>query len=94
MVVISANIDDFNFILMGLASIDNNPKLHPPLLTIPEYKALNKILTEIVVHTKGMDQKGLILFMNEVSVYEKIVAELKKAPSIKLTGTIADDQFH
>jgi hypothetical protein len=94
LVVTRSNIDDFNFILMGLAAVDNNPKLDPPLITIPEYKALHKILTEIAVHTEGMDQKGLIRFMNKVSVYEKIVAELKKARTIKLTGTIAEDELH
>ena len=93
LVVTSSNIDDFNFILMGLAAVDNNPKLDPPLMTIPEYNAFNKILTEIAVHTKGMDHNGLIRFMNKVSVYEKIVAELRKAPTINLTGTIAEDQL-
>lgn len=93
-VVTQSNLDDFNFILMGLAAVDNNPKLDPPLLTIPEYKALHKILTEIAIHTKGMDQKDLIRFMNKVPVYEKIVAELRKARTINLTGTIAEDKFH
>lgn len=91
LVVTSANLDDFNFILMGLAGEGNQD---PALLTPPEAKALRKILTEIAVHTKGLDQQGLIRFMNKVSVYEKIVAELRKAPTIKLTGTIAEDQFH
>jgi hypothetical protein len=92
--VTKGNIDDLNFVLMGLADVDNDPNADPPLLTRAEYRTLHKILIEIVVPTKGMDQKELIRFMNEVSVYEKIVAELKKVKTLNLFGTIADDQFH
>jgi hypothetical protein len=92
--VTSGNIDDFNFILMGLAGMDADPSEDSSLLTKAEYTALHKILTEIVVHTKGMDQQDLIQFMNEISVYEKIVAELQKVKTVNLFGTIADDQFH
>jgi len=92
--VTSGNIDDFNFILMGLAAVGANPNQDPPLLTMAEYSALHTILVEIVVQTKGMDQQDLIQFMNEISVYEKIVAELTKVKTVNLFGTIADDQFH
>jgi hypothetical protein len=70
-----------------------NPPV-PPLLTRHEAKALHYIINNVIAHTVGMDQQKLIRYMNDVSVYEKVVAALRAAHTIKLTGTIAEDQFH
>jgi hypothetical protein len=88
-VVAQDNLDDFQLILAGLQGAEGFPKL----IETAEYNALMKIYNEILVHTKGMDEAKLIAYMNDFTVYQKALTELKKVRTLKLTGTIADDEL-
>jgi hypothetical protein len=88
MVVTKANIDDLNFAIEGLSGEGNI--IVPPLLKPAETKAFQKILADVMVPAEGLDYQRLIKYMNEFSVFERVVAELKKTPTINLMGTVAD----
>jgi hypothetical protein len=86
-VVTEDNLDDFQFILAGLSGADGLP----PLLTSDESQAMQDIYDDVVAATKGMDYQALLSYLNKVGVYEKVVGALRAVPTIKLTGTIAED---
>lgn len=86
-VVTQGNLDDFTFILGGLHGALGMPQL----IDTAEFNALVTIYNEILVHTKGMDRAKLVAYMNDVTVFEKAVARLKKVRTLKLIGTIADE---
>jgi hypothetical protein len=88
-VVTQDNLNDFQLILAGLHGAEGFPEL----IETAEYDALMKIYSEILVHTKGMDRDKLVAYMNDFTVYEKAITELKKVRTLKLTGTIADDDL-
>ena len=84
--VTQGNLNDFVFILSGLSGAGGVP----PILKPAETQALDTIYNEVLVHTKGKDFAQMVAYMNEVSVYEKVVKALAKVPTISLTGTVGD----
>lgn len=86
-VVTQGNLDDFQFILAGLSGAGGLP----PLLTADESKAMQKLYTDVIVQTKGMDYQKVVSYMNETSVTQKVIQTLEAAPTITMTGTVVDD---
>jgi hypothetical protein len=87
-VVTQENLDDYQFVAVHLLGGLGGAV---PLINTAEFEALMTLYNTILVHTKGMDHARLVAYMNDVAVYEKALAELKKVRTLKLTGTIADD---
>jgi len=80
------NLNDFQFILAGLSGLGGVPAILKPA----ETQALQTIYDDVLVHTKGKDFAQMVTYLNEVSVYEKVVQALAKVSTISLTGTIGD----
>ena len=84
-VVTQGNLDDYYFIMAGLSGAGADPVLTPEELT-----ALKILYDDVLVHTKGMDYAQLVSYMNELSVFDKVLAAISKVPTINLHGTIGE----
>jgi hypothetical protein len=87
LVVTKDNLNDFQFILSGLAGAGGAP----PLLTGPEANALQTIYNEVLTNTVGMDFAQLVTYMNDGTVYQKVIKAFTGVPTIQLIGTIGED---
>lgn len=84
-VVTQGNLDDFYFMLAGLSGTGFDP-----VLTAAEATALREIYDDVLVNTKGMNYAQLVSYMNQVPIFEKVVAAITKVPGINLYGTIGE----
>jgi len=72
------NVDDVRAVFAGLS---------PDLVTLPEKQAMWVVFDDVIAPSVGRSRAQLLDFMNDLAVYQRVVAALRQIPGLEVDET-------